>query len=227
MRSGPSFSRGSGGSTISVFGGREKAGSRGTAHLAHDALLYSDIDEYLAGIRHIALAGLEADEPVLIAVPEPRLGALRSSLGGLGGSVTFVDMRQHGRNPGRILPLIRAFADEHADRRVRFVSEPIWPQRAPAEIVEGHRHEALVNLGLAGCDAHVVCPYDTRGLEPSVVDEALRTHPTALIEGERRVSPSFADPLTVYAAADHPLSEAPDETVEISLHEGLYGVRRD
>lgn len=227
MRSGPSFSGGSGGSTIGVFGGGEKVGSRGTAHLAHDALLYSDIDEYVDGIRLIALAGVEADEPVLIAVPEPRLGTLRQALGGFGGGVTFVDMRQHGRNPGRILPLIRSFVDEHADRRVRFVSEPIWPQRAPAEIVEGHRHEALVNLGLAGCDAHVICPYDTKGLEPWVVAEALRTHPTALVHGQRRISPTFTDPLTVYAAGDHPLSESPEETVEISLHEGLYGVRRD
>jgi anti-sigma regulatory factor (Ser/Thr protein kinase) len=180
------------------------------------------------GVRSFALAGLEAGEPVLIAVPEPRLGMLRGALHHReGGELEFVDMRQQGRNPGRILPFIRGFVDEHHGRRVHFIGESIWPERAPAAIVEGHRHEALLNLGLEGCDAHVVCLYDTRGLEAGVVDEALRAHPTYFRGGTRRLNGSYGDPLELYAAAGHPLSEPPESTVPISLTEGLFGVRRD
>ena len=117
--------------------------------------------------------------------------------------------------------------DEHRGHRVRFIAESIWPERAPEAIVEGHRHEALVNIGLEGCDAHVVCPYDTSGLDWMVVSEALRTHPCVVAGGEHRESRLFTDPLTMYAAEGHPLTEPPDRTVAISLTGGLAGVRRD
>jgi len=225
----PSFDEGSGGSSssTSLFATPQHIAPVTPGYLAHDALLYSDVEEYVEGVRTVVQEGAEADEPVLIAVPEPRLGVLRAALDSGEAALSFVDMRHEGRNPGRILPLIRAFADEHAGRGVRLVSEPIWPERAAAEIVEGHRHEALVNLGLAGCDAHIVCPYDTGGLDEGVIAEAARTHPTLVTHGVRHASTDFRDPLEIYAAAGHSLTPAPENTVAISLHEGLVGVRRD
>ena len=227
MHSEPSVDEGSGGSTTSLVTGREKAARRGVSHLHHEAFLYDGVEDYIGGVRRLILDGLESGEPVLVAVPEPRLGLLRKSFGRFGGELRFLDMRQRGRNPGRILPLIHSFVDEHRGHRVCFIGESIWPERTPAAIVEGHRHEALVNLGLGGCDAHVVCPYDVGGLEWPVVSEALRTHPRILAGGEYRESKLFTDPLTMYAAADHPLTEPPAGTVVIGLSEGLASIRRD
>ena len=51
--------------------------------------------------------------------------------------VEYVDMMRSGRNPARIVPLIRAFLDSHSERPVRFVGEPIWAGRTAAEIAEG------------------------------------------------------------------------------------------
>src|SRR3954447_11364169 len=118
MQSGPSVGTGSNrsassGSTTSLFHTREPAAARSGAHLVHDALLYADAEEYVEGVTRLALEGVEANEPVLIAVPEPRLGTLTAALRGADGAVAFVDMRHEGRNPARILPLIQAFVDEH------------------------------------------------------------------------------------------------------------------
>ena len=219
MHSEPSVDEGSGGSTTSLVTGREKAARRGVSHLHHEAFLYDGVEDYIGGVRRLILDGLESGEPVLVAVPEPRLGLLRKSFGRFGGELRFLDMRQRGRNPGRILPLIHSLVDEHRGHRVCFIGESIWPERTPAAIVEGHRHEALVNLGLRGCDAHVVCPYDVGGLEWPVVSEALRTHPRILAGGEYRESKLFTDPLTMYAAADHPLTEPTAGTVLLDVAE--------
>jgi anti-sigma regulatory factor (Ser/Thr protein kinase) len=218
---------GSGGSNTGLLAGRERAAPRGVEHLLHEAFLYDGVEDYIAGIRRLVLDGVESDEPVLVAVPEPRLGLLRKAFSRFGGDVRFLDMRRRGRNPGRILPLIRSFADEHRGHRVRFIGECIWPERTPAAMVEGHRHEALVNIGLEGCNAHVVCPYDTGGLEWPVVSEALRTHPCIVAGGEQRESKLFTNPMTMYAAEGHPLTEPPAGTVTIGLHEGLAGLRRE
>ena len=75
MRSGPSVHEGSGGWSTGVVTGRAPAAPRGDAHLLHEAFLYDGIEDYIAGMRRFVLEGLESDEPVLVAVPEPRSGS--------------------------------------------------------------------------------------------------------------------------------------------------------
>ena len=61
--------------------------------------------------------GLERDEPVLVAVPQPGLGLLRSALDRGRGATTSapLDMSVAGRNPGRIIgSVLTAFVREHA-----------------------------------------------------------------------------------------------------------------
>lgn len=47
----------------------------------HEALLYGDLDEFLAGTVRLLQEGFEQDAPALVAIPEPRLSALREALG--------------------------------------------------------------------------------------------------------------------------------------------------
>ena len=50
----------------------------------HEALLYGDLDEFLAGCTRFLRQGFDADEPAMVAVPEPRLSALRPDRDPLG-----------------------------------------------------------------------------------------------------------------------------------------------
>ncbi|MFJ6213356.1 anti-sigma factor RsbA family regulatory protein [Streptomyces sp. NPDC092296] len=200
-------------------------GSGGTT-LVHPALFYQGLDDYLAGVGGFVSAGLAAGEPVLVAVPGPRLGPLRERLGPAGAAVTFADMTELGRNPGRILAALREFADRHADRRSRVVGEPIWPERSPAEVREATRHEALINLAFAGRPVSILCPYDTDGLEPYVLKDALRTHPEVIQDGELVASGCYVDPAEVCADCDTELPEpAAAERLAYSAG-GLAEVRR-
>src|SRR5882762_9512663 len=70
----------------------------------HEALFYAGTDEFLTGTVPFLREGLEGDESMMVAVPEPRLRALRAELGGDDHRVTFVDMGQIGRNPAQIIP---------------------------------------------------------------------------------------------------------------------------
>jgi anti-sigma regulatory factor (Ser/Thr protein kinase) len=96
-----------------------------------------------------------------------------------------------GTNPARILPAWRTFAEPHlaAGRHIRGVGEPVSPGRSAAELIECHRHEALLNLAFDGGGAWwLVCPYDTAVLPADVIAEARCTHP--LIWGDRSGQPS-------------------------------------
>ncbi|WP_377268497.1 anti-sigma factor RsbA family regulatory protein [Peterkaempfera sp. SMS 1(5)a] len=173
----------------------------------HPALLYQGLDAYLDGVGSFVRAGLEAGEPVLVAVPRPRLGPLRERLGDTAGAVDFADMAELGRNPGRILAALREFADRHTTGRSRLVGEPIWPQRSPAEVREATRHEALINLAFRRRPVSILCPYDTAGLAPRVVEDARRTHPTMLQGGKRCTSVGYTAPAQVCADCDTALPQ--------------------
>ncbi|MFE2875289.1 anti-sigma factor RsbA family regulatory protein [Streptomyces roseus] len=173
----------------------------------HPALFYRDQSEYLEGVGGFVRAALAADEPVLVAVPGPRLDTLRESLDVGASEVTWTDMTRLGRNPGRILAALQDFAGRQEGRRARIVGEPIWPGRSQAEVLEATRHEALINTAFAGRRATVLCPYDVLGLPAAVVSDARRTHPTLIAEGKDLLSPEYAQAPAIPAEWDGPLPE--------------------
>ncbi|MGW6573846.1 anti-sigma factor RsbA family regulatory protein [Streptomyces sp. NPDC054945] len=189
----------------------------------HPALFYRGQADYLAGVGGFVRTALAADEPVLVAVPGPRLDALREDLGAGTTGVTWTDMTQLGRNPGRILAALQDFADRHAGRPARIVGEPIWPGRSRAEVREATRHEALINTAFAGRPATVLCPYDVLGLPAAVVSDARRTHPTLLEEDKALLSLEYADASAVCADCDDPLPEPDGGTPWLSYTHGELG----
>src|SRR5512138_3258799 len=93
----------------------------------HEGLYYRTREEYFATTVPFVRDGLAADQPVLVAVPEPGLGLLRTELGADADRIRFIDMAEEGRNPNRIIPwVLRSFVDLHAPRRVRIIGEPIF-----------------------------------------------------------------------------------------------------
>jgi anti-sigma regulatory factor (Ser/Thr protein kinase) len=215
--------------------------------LVHEALFYSCGDELVAGVRRFTEAGLARDEPVLIALPAANLKLISDALHDLVGggtdpgrhpeppqrtglavaraAVELVDMEQAGRNPSRILTLVSDWIDAHPGP-VRFVGEPIWRERSDAEVVEGIRHEALLNLALAGSAATVLCPYDAEHLAPAVLASAELTHPLVAWERAATIpSPRYTNPLAVASAAELPLPEPPATRAEFEFDDDLHAMR--
>ena len=181
--------------------------------LEHDALFYTDAASYRSGCLEFVRSGLDQDEPVLVAVPQPGLGLLRSALSAAESElVRTKDMSVAGRNPGRIIgTVLTAFVREHAPRRVRIIGEPIWAGRSAAEYPACAEHEALINVALADSSAYILCPYDVRRLGRDWLTDATRTHPTLAAAGDRWDSPAYTDPVAVAAWFDRPPAPAPPE----------------
>ncbi|MHA6757374.1 anti-sigma factor RsbA family regulatory protein [Streptacidiphilus sp. PAMC 29251] len=180
-----------------------------TGAFVHPALFYQGPQEYLTGVGGFVRAAVEAEEPVLVAVPGTQLTALRNWLGEEAEAVDFADMTVLGRNPGRILASLLGFADQHRGRPVRIVGEQTWPGRSPAETLEAVRHEALINTAFARRHATILCPFSVSGVPAGVVADARRTHPTLIHNGRDQTSDAYVDPAEVCTDCDQPLSPPP------------------
>ncbi|MEU7298857.1 anti-sigma factor RsbA family regulatory protein [Streptomyces sp. NPDC007189] len=178
----------------------------------HPALFYGDVEEYLAGTVPFVREALAAGAPVAVAVPGENLRLIRDALGADGEAVRFLDMREAGRNPGRIIPgVLRAFADaQPPGRRVHIIGEPIWAGRSPAEYPACAQHEALINAAFQGREVTILCPYDTSGLDERALADAHATHPVVIPAGPgpQRGSEAY-DPEDVVARYNAPLPPAP------------------
>jgi anti-sigma regulatory factor (Ser/Thr protein kinase) len=181
-----------------------------TTPFQHQALLYRDAAEFLAGTVPFVRDGLVVGEPVLVAVPGSHVDLLSGVLGdAAAGRVRFADMTEAGRNPGRIIPwVLNAFLEEHAGVRVRIIGEPIWPGRSTVEYPACVQHEALINRAFAGRDATILCPYDATALDQGALSDAERTHPEVLGAGPERVSPRYR-PDEVVREYNQPLPPVP------------------
>jgi MEDS: MEthanogen/methylotroph, DcmR Sensory domain len=145
----------------------------------HEAFFYAEESELLAGLTSFVRDGVAAGEPTLAVSSAPKIERLKERLGADAGAVRFANMDEVGLNPARIIPAWRDFVSEHGNgTRLRGIGEPISADRNPPELVECHRHEALLNLAFAdGPDFWLLCPYDTAALAPAALDGARRNHP--------------------------------------------------
>lgn len=184
--------------------------------LVHPALLYRNVDEYLAGTVSFVAGGLDAGAAVAVAVPGPNLELISDALGSRSADVRMMDMTEEGRNPGRILPtVLLAFAEAHAPRPVRIIGEPIWPARSTTEYPACVQHEALINLAFADADVSILCPYDASRLDAQVLRDAARTHPVLIDADGEHASSSYA-PQDVIDGYNMPLS-GPDGRLDAGV----------
>lgn len=219
--------------------GREPGATTGSAGLStgvaerafrHDALLYDGDEQFMAGAMPFIQAALDADEPILVAVDQAKIDLLRSALAGDADLVQFADMHEIGANPARLIPAWREFHDASAapGRRVWGIGEPIWSGRSDAEVVEGQRHESLLNLAFADVAAlSLLCPYDARALGEDVIAQAHHSH-TGIVDGcGHRPSHGFCGLTAVAAPFADPLPEPNADVREIAFESGdLSDLRR-
>jgi anti-sigma regulatory factor (Ser/Thr protein kinase) len=190
--------------------------------LSHAALFYRSQPEYTERIAAFVRAGLDQGEPALLALPGDRIRMIAASVAGAPGEVAFTDMTELGRNPARIIPEVRAFADKHPGQRVRFVGETVWPGRSPAEIREATRHEALLSLAFTAAEATILCPYDAPGLPDCVLADARRTHQEPAASGA--TAATWRDNLP--PECDQPLGAPPAAAEALAYETDLAPVRR-
>jgi anti-sigma regulatory factor (Ser/Thr protein kinase) len=198
-------------------GGGQQAG--------HAALLHAGPDEFVAGALGFVTAGLEGDEPVLVSAPEPGIGFLRERMNGQASRVNWSDTARVGGNPARIIPELRAFADAHPGRPVRFLQELAWAARTGAEQREAIRHEALINLAFAADPVRVLCCYDSARLDPAIIRSAMSTHPTVVADGAARPSTAYDAAVVFPDEWNQPLRRPPDGAAALAFRADLASVR--
>jgi anti-sigma regulatory factor (Ser/Thr protein kinase) len=144
----------------------------------HEAVFYGGEQTYMERLLPFLREGAAADEPMLVAVSPARIRLLSGALGADAERVTFVPMDELGRNPARIIPAWRAFADAAGSKAVRGIGEPVWAGRSQPELDECHLHESLLNVAFADRPSfQLLCPYDTSALPPDVLHRARVSHP--------------------------------------------------
>ena len=191
----------------------------------HEAFLYEGADDFLRGTLEFILDAVAAEEPVLVVLDSDKIKTLRSELRATSAKVLFADMADVGTNPARIIPAWQDFLDEHAgpDAQVRGIGEPICSGRSPAELAECQRHEALLNLAFADASFWLLCPYDVVTLDTTVIDEAVRTHPTVRQRGVERPSWSYPGSGAFATPDTSPLSDVPDGVPVLTFGPGDIG----
>lgn len=177
----------------------------------HTALLYDGEDAFLAGTVPFVLEGLAAGEPVMVAVDAEKTSLLKEALGPGTAGVSFADMAILGVNPACFISAWAGWREEMAPNcAARGIGEPLALQRSDAELVEIQLHEALVNRTFAGVDGlQLLCPYDTRRLPASVLEEACCSHPLVANGEQQHASPLYRGSDALPPAAEAPLQPPP------------------
>lgn len=168
--------------------------ARAAGRFEHSALYYRDAEGFLAGALPFIAAGLDAAEPVLVAVSQPRAESIERALGADRARVRFVNVRAFARNPARIIPFWREFVNAQArdGLAAHGVSELVWPDRSPAELSECERSELLMNLAFADSQAwRLLCAYDLAALDEQAIQAARRRHPLIECDGDSCLSEAY------------------------------------
>ena len=174
-------------------------GAQAEPMLQHRALLYDTDDAFLATAAPYLAEGLERSEAALAVTSAAHIKSLRNRLGVQAGAVQFADHSTWYRTPAAALDGYRQFVTKAVDAGatwIRILGEPVWAGRSKTEVRLWARYESLLNLVFSGAPVTVICPYDTRALDASVLEYAHATHPHAIEHETLIPSPRYADPGT-------------------------------
>jgi len=166
-----------------------------TGPLVHDALIYSSDEEFVAVLAPFLHEAVAAGEPAIAVTTPERIALLRDALGNAADHVSYLDATEFYRRPARALTAYGALLDDLArsdPQRLRVVGE-IQFGTTEEEHAHWTQYEAVLNRGLSGRKAWIVCPYDTRTLPKSIVVDAYRTHPFVWTDGQRASNAAYQE----------------------------------
>ncbi len=169
-------------------------------HVTHTGAVVAGEQELLAVALPFLDAGLRAGDLVALACPADTVALLSRELGARAAAVESEPRLNllGSRAPDALTACARYLerAKDSASGRLRVFSEVDFGPD-PADWREGQRFDAVTNRLLGDEPMDIVCVYDSRRLDPSVVDSVRATHPTLVDERGRFVpNPAFQDPGT-------------------------------
>ncbi|WP_018655838.1 sensor histidine kinase [Actinomadura flavalba] len=195
----------------------------------HLLLPYEGVDEFVGATLPFLRDGLAAGDRIVVVTGLATRTLLAGELGGDAGRVEFADAATWYDHPARTLARAVADADELGahGRRLRLLTEPAWTRRAPREVGEWQRVEALANAAFARTGASIMCPYAVKRLPAGVVADARRTHPGTARGPCTKVNPGFVEPRAYCVRRDRePLPPRPEGTRVLQLHSpDLFWIR--
>ncbi|MFF0059846.1 anti-sigma factor RsbA family regulatory protein [Streptomyces microflavus] len=198
----------------------------GAAPFHHELYPYRGEDQFLSGTLDYIHEALEADEAVVVAVPEDKTSILRGELADE-PAVTFVDATTAGPNPGRHIAAWSAWMNERGEggRPVRGIGETAWRQaRSAAHLSELRYHEWLMNRAFARSSTwSMLCPYDAADEDRDALRSLSRCHPQIRRDGQYTPNENY---LTGDEYAFEALDAPCDPFQELSYTHGDLGAIR-
>jgi anti-sigma regulatory factor (Ser/Thr protein kinase) len=176
--------------------------------LQHDALPFSGPEGFVTAAVDVVRDALEREAvPVVLATPQ-QLADVRAAVGGSAREVVGFDMSVDGRNPARLLPALQRFLDDHPDRPLSCVAEPVRCDDPAPVVREVAMHELLLGLpAFHSWNCRLTCAYQADALPADVVamiewaHNGSSTDPFAQVERARAESlpprPTSSDELGV------------------------------
>jgi anti-sigma regulatory factor (Ser/Thr protein kinase) len=160
--------------------------------LSHDAFMYGSDEQFATQMSRFLGDGLEEGASAVAVTSRGNWSLLRDALGERASDVHFTDRDECYVRPAKALARHDATLRHHLGNGAPSVRVLAEVQFGPteAEWAEWTAYEAIANRAFADRPAWIVCPYDTRVLPASVIDDALRTHPTVMT-AERQRSPRY------------------------------------
>lgn len=163
----------------------------------HRLLVYETADAFVDAAGGFAREGLRDQARVLAVVTQAKARWLREYLGADAERLEFVDAEaiyeRHGRMFHTLLDRVNR-EQAAAPGGVRLIAEQALAERRPVDVRAYLRYEAAANVGFAGSNATVLCPYDASSLSDQTLQAALQTHPELADDGRARANEDFVDP---------------------------------
>jgi CheY-like chemotaxis protein len=164
----------------------------------HEALVYSSMDELVAGALPFMRHGLACGENVLVVLRDAGRKVLQDALDEDADRVEFADANAWYRSPEHAFRAYTQYLEEHLARgapRVRVVAEVVWPQTsATVDVADWKRYEAGISAALAEVPVSFICAYDTQELPAEIISDAQRTHPILRSRDGARASARYIPP---------------------------------
>jgi anti-sigma regulatory factor (Ser/Thr protein kinase) len=169
----------------------------GRAGFRHEAALYASEEEFLALAVPFLADGIAAGDPTLLAVPGPLQRRLQEALGDPAG-LTLLAGEQYRQPFATLQRNYQMFLDLVGTsgswiRQIRMIGAV--PLSGIGTQWDGWAsYEAAINDLYSALPVWSICPYDTRGVPPEVLDDVERTHPYLAAGDEHRPNPHYTEP---------------------------------
>ena len=169
------------------------------ADIRHDLFVYETDAAAVAQIERFAVAGLEADESVMVVISAAKQRLLREAFGAAAEFVMFVDTREIYTRPEHAMAAFDGVVRksvEGLDAGLRVYGElPVCTTQA--EWNGWIAYESAVNRAFASRPVVLMCGYDARVVPEAVVRQAWQAH--RVVHSRRRVAdqprlPGAGDP---------------------------------